>query len=123
MKTREIILAAANEVEKPSAYNFNNPSANNIDAFRYTGLSGFCALGWMYQCAPKEDTKHIPSVPAFIGRYVPVALVSEALLGMSEHEFYQKMDALEGSMEWKVSGKVAARVLRKFADRYYPEIA
>jgi len=107
-KIRNAVLLAADHVEQfPSEFNF---FSFEIPLKKHCGTPG-CALGW---------------IAHFLG-YQGEDWTN--LVGVSDSEFYERMDALEGHDsetagrwgDWSRSADKCAAALRRYADKHLPE--
>lgn len=121
------MLWTASKVEKePRSYDFYQ---SNMDGGPLSGTR--CLLGWMSTQMPEQAiaAKHtardylrnvgVTGLEQTVGLHVN--FFSEEVFGFGDHRFYALLDSLEGGLDWRRSGKLAASALRKFVTNYLPE--
>ena len=120
MTPREALLQVAHLFEtKPACYRFtctSVPEVNNLPHWHQQA----CALGWVaffagLKAGPPPIQPHILEVAAdFVG------CDHQARTGRNVSEFYVRMDKLEGDDNWVNQADVCARILRNYADKFFP---
>lgn len=138
MNPRKAILDAANQIERhPHTFSFTNgvlPSRDGPDGGEHT-----CALAWIgyYADHQRPETERMakpfelgywealpilglaPELP----EYVPGFLANREAYCMGERKFYDQLSEISGyrPVEWTVHANLCATVLRRYADKYFPE--
>jgi len=117
---RQALLQVAHLFEtKPGCYRFrctSVPVVNDEPHWRQQA----CVLGWVayfadLKAGPQPVQPHILEVAADF-----VYALHPPPLGNTVSIFYSHMDALEGDDNWVTQADVCARVLRQYADTYFP---
>lgn len=121
MTPREALLQVAHLFDtKPGCYRFrctSVPEVNDEPHWRQQA----CVLGWVaYFAGLKADKlgQHVLELAADF-----VYALHPHPLGNTVSIFYSHMDALEGDDNWVTQADVCARVLRQYADTYFPPTA
>lgn len=115
MSLREAFYLAADHIERhPVEYDFCH--AYSSPKYSHRG----CALVWIgwFHGMQAEDhyaTRVASDLLALPGRRLPYDLFS------SEERFFARMSALERDHEWMQDAAQCARLLRRYADTYYPQ--
>jgi hypothetical protein len=118
MNIRDAILKAADHIERnPAEFRFASIA---IPGGPGCGTPG-CALGWIGAFGGLEAACHGFNRSANEMLELPSEFLSGSLHGPTiEYAFYNRMDALCGSISWRVSASECARSMRLYADKYHP---
>jgi hypothetical protein len=113
-RLRKAFLRTADVIERnPDRFEFGSYAVPS----RHDCGTPACALGWICafmgrRVARKSDNGDPGDVFCVTRGVAP--------LGITEGQFYRRMDEVAGTIDWHDTGADCARALRLYADKWYP---